>query len=147
MTWNDRHQDITMPFAYRIFPKHRLVITCASGLVKGPEYLDFYRGLVRDSQCRPGFRELADLRQATAFDVDVVTLKQIADLGSELHGAEGMRTAVLINSRINEIISRLYQSIAEAGAVEDVRQFSDVALALEWLDRAGFPASMIDEVA
>ena len=136
-----------MAFAYRVFSNHRLVVTSAAGLVSGPEYLAFYQDLVQDPQCRPGYRELADLRQATAFDVNVVTLKQIAALASEMHGAQGMRTAVLINSRINEIISRLYQSIAEAGAVEDVRQFSDVAPALEWLDRADFPASKIAEVA
>jgi len=136
-----------MAFAYRIFPSYKLVVTNASGLVDGPEYLAFYQGLVRDPQCRPGFRELADLRQVSGFDVDMATLKQIAALATEIHGTQGMRTAVLINSRINEIISRLYQSIAEAGAVEDVRQFTSVALALAWLERPDFPISKIDEVA
>jgi len=132
-----------MPVEYKIFPEHRLLITWPKGLVTGQELIDVYETIFQDPQCHPSFGELADLRQATTFDVSTGDFQLLSDMTMVFQGDTVAHTAVLVDRPMNEIISRLYQSVAEAGGAEIVRQFAELTDALEWLGVPGFDPALL----
>lgn len=133
-----------MPVTYKVFPEHALFVTWPSGLVSSEELIEVYRKAYADPQLRPGYHELVDMRGATAFDVSTDGFLAIARMTEDFQGSAATRTAVLVDRPMNEIISRLYQSIAEAGQTEVVAQFTELSEALDWLERPGFPPEFLE---
>ncbi len=133
-----------MPADYKIFPDYALLVTWPTGLVSSEELIEVYRKAYADPQLRPGFDELVDLRRVTAFDVNADSFRMITSMTEAFQGSTATRTAMLVDRPMNEIISRLYQSIAEVGEAEVVAQFTALTEALDWLERPGFPPELLE---
>jgi hypothetical protein len=133
-----------MPVTYKIFPEYVLLVTWPSGLVSSEELIEAYRKVYADPQLQPGFHELVDLRRVSAFDVSAAAFRMITSMTEDFQGGTPTRTAMLVDQTMNEIISRLYQSIAETGGSEVVAQFTELTEALAWLERRDFPPELLE---
>lgn len=110
----------------------------------GEDLIEGYRRVYEDDRLLPGFDELADTRAAISFDVIVTGYHQVSDMTVAFHGGAKIQTAVLCSRQSTEIISRLYQTVAETFGSEKVRQFTDLPTALQWLGRADIPIELLD---
>lgn len=133
-----------MPVTYKIFPDYALLVTWPTGLVSSDELIEAYRKVYADPQLRPGFHELVDLRRVSAFDVSADAFRTIAGMTEAFEDGAATRTAMLVDRTMIEIISRLYQSIADIGETEVVAQFTGLAEALAWLERSDFPPELLE---
>lgn len=128
-----------MANSYRIFPEFNLFVTTFTGNVSSKEFVDAYVSIYADDECHPSLRELVDLRGVIAFDVSLEAFKAVSEMTEHRQGADHAWTAIVSNRPMNQIAVRLYKCLAEVGGAETVKQFTELAPALEWLEVPDFP--------
>jgi hypothetical protein len=118
-----------MSIDYHIDPSRRLVVSRASGTVTYPELRTLYRCMRTDPAFDPAYRQLADVRDVTHFDL---TGSAVADIARLRLFAPGTRRAFVVSGAAAYGIARMFGAYAESVA-QDVQVFRDLAAAEAWL--------------
>ena len=129
-----------MPVTYVIDASRALVITTGTGAVTFQEIVSHQDRLLSDPQFSPDFDQLIDCRQATDIVVTSAQARQIAS--RQLFSPKSRRAFLAANTLVFGI-ARMMQAYNEVSAWPSTPEvFSDLAAALEWLDRKDLSAVM-----
>jgi phosphotransacetylase len=126
-----------MPFSYRIDAAKRRVFTTGSGILTYKEAAELIRRMGLDPQFDPSFTELTDM---TGVQDVVMKVEQIAELAGMRVFAPESRRAIVATNPLYFGMARMYESHHEASSGGNVRVFSDMAEAIQWIDGETPPA-------
>jgi hypothetical protein len=122
-----------MPASYRIDTQERRVFTTMEGVLTNAEATSVIARMGADPLFDPNYTELADLRQITAVEM---TMDEIVELAVLRVFARASRRAIVASIPLYFGMARMYESHHEASSGGNVRVFSDIAEALQWIDGA-----------
>lgn len=128
-----------MPITFDVFPDKKYFLSKWIGEVTDDEMLESYMKFIRSSQFNPYFNELADLRGLTIPDITSSGLMELAGRVESFHKEHNiteMKTAVIIRDTFDNGMAKLYESLVRE-APENIKIFSDVNIAEEWLLKNG----------
>jgi hypothetical protein len=126
-----------MPAIYRIDAQKRRVFTTMDGVLTYREGMDLITRMGSDPQFDPAYTELADLRAITAVEM---TMDQIVEMAVRRVFAPTSRRAIVATNPLYFGMARMYESHHEASSGGNVRVFSDLAEAVQWIDAGADPA-------
>lgn len=126
-----------MPFSYRIDAAKRRVFTTGSGILTYKEATDLVQRMRRDPQFDPSYTELTDM---TGIKEVAMKVEQIAELAAVRVFAPESRRAIVATNPLYFGMARMYESHHEATSGGNVRVFSDMAEAVQWIDGQTPPA-------
>ena len=123
-----------MPFRYHIYPTHRTGAVAFAGGVTGVDMIAAMETLYSDSEWRPGFTSIWDLRSITSLSVSPDEVDAIADRAAELcewagHG----KVAAITRREVDEMIVQLLAYRCRNTARSSVRFFNRLSEALIWV--------------
>lgn len=119
-----------MPWNYRIDQEHRLIVTTAWNRLTGSEVMDHQRKLLKDPGFERDFFQFVDLADVTGFDIDRVTVAELARF--DLYSAKSRR-AFFAPNPLAYGMSRMFIALRESTGQEQMRVFADRKEALQWL--------------
>lgn len=135
-----------MPTAFEIDVPRRLVICRCWGVLTSDELVSHYRALRSDPAFDPGFSQIADLREVTAFDVDTRVLSSRTLVTTF---APTARRALVAPTDVGYALSFVYGRYAQS-AEKNVQVFRVMRDAEQWLGlrmRADAPGRAKDSAA
>lgn len=118
-----------MPEGHEIDVARRVVVSRAWGVLSTAEFLAHYEAVATDPDFDPTFAQLVDLRDVTAFNVDVITLRSKA-LQSMFR--PGTRRAIVASSDVTFGLARMFGTYAES-ASQSIAVFRAIDEAERWL--------------
>ena len=123
-----------MTIKYRIHEDLALVVTRFLDSVSDDEFVGSYKRLLNDPAMRPGYNELADLRECKNFTITMGGMQQVGRMTETflLDHPEGMRTAVIAPKSLNFALARMYEMWNDPTS-ESVMVFRDPDEAKKWL--------------
>ena len=123
-----------MPITHRILEQEKLVISHWTGILDDAEILAAYRSLYEDKRWKPGFNEIADLREANIEAITGHGLFRLSKLVDDFVGSvcSEFKTAVIFPKKYHSKPFILYDAFTEKTS-EDVRVFTDLESAYKWL--------------
>jgi hypothetical protein len=122
-----------MPESFEIDPQRELVICRAWGSLSDDELRAHYKRLMADPNFRPGYRQIADLREVTDFTVDSRTIEEVARMQVF---EPGTRRAFIAPTGVAYGLARMF-STHSAASGQDLRVFNNAASAEAWLAVSG----------
>ncbi len=127
----------------RILPELTLMLAEFSGHVSDAEFRVKYDAAYADPVYRPGFFELALIRNDAVLDFPVDCLRYVANLAVEFHKGHETKTAIVVSNPVQVSIPKLYSAVTDIIAgVEHARVFDDPTTAIAWL---GLPLEQLSE--
>lgn len=123
-----------MPIFFKVYEEHGLFISSWDGAVSDCDLLPSYKQLFENEKYRPGFHEIADLRQAQMTTVTGEGLRQLNSMVAQyLAGkCEGFKTAVIAPRDLPFALARQYEAYSSESP-ESVMVFREVSEALKWI--------------
>ncbi len=122
-----------MPITYRVDRERKLVLATAQGVLTEADLRAYVRTVLSDSQVRPGFNELIDLRNMTSVEVSTLGVGSIVDVILKFaHAVKESKTALVASDLNVQEVSRLNEFLRTT-VPTTVQLFRDVAAARAWL--------------
>lgn len=118
-----------MPAAYRIDRERSLVLSRAWGTLTDDDIRRHYDRLRTDPGFHPDMRQLVDLREVTAVEVNARYIRESAQRSPF---RTGVRRAYVATSGVAFGIARMLEAYTDPGGGE-VEVFQDIAVAEGWL--------------
>lgn len=126
-----------MSIDYVIIPEIDLCYARWRGVIDQKQTLENFARYLADPLYRPGRPELVDLREITAFDIDMSSMRLLLEQANaqDFGDQPGTLTVVLAGSAVSYGHARQYQSLASIRDGIDVRLHREEAQALRDLSR------------
>ncbi len=122
-----------MPITYRVDRECKLVLATAQGVLTEADLRAYVRTVLSDSQVRPGFNELIDLRNMTSVEVSTLGVGSIVDVILKFaHAVKESKTALVASDLNVREVSRLYETLWTR-VPATVQLFREMAAARAWL--------------
>ena len=118
-----------MPACYQLDLINRMVRTRAWGVLTDDEVIELYASICADSEFKPSFRQLCDMREVTKITASAQTLR---DLGQSQIFEHGTQRAFVVNRELDYGVDRLFQVYSEASR-DRMEVFREWEAAEEWL--------------
>jgi hypothetical protein len=123
-----------MAILFTLNESHGLFISSWLGTISDADLIPAYERLFATEGWKPGFNEIADVREADMAGVTSKGMRQLAMMvESYLRGrCEGFKTAVVAHEDLPFGMARIYAALSDQSP-ESVRVFRDLKAALEWI--------------
>lgn len=123
-----------MPISFTIYEDRGFLLSTWSGVISDPELLSSYKQLFENERYKPGFHEIADLRNAEMSGVTGEGYRRLSMLvENHLKGkCEGFRSAIIADEDYVFGMSRMYEMIS-GEELEEVMVFREPYEAAKWL--------------
>ena len=123
-----------MPISFTIYEERGFFLSSYVGVISDSDLLSSYKQLLEDEKFKPGFHELADMRNAQMTGVTSEGLRHLSSMvESHLTGkCKGFKTAVIAPKDFLYGMSRMYEMISD-GTSETVMVFKEPNKAIEWI--------------
>lgn len=123
-----------MPITYVIDPGRDLILTNATGVVTGAEFLDAKKRLVGDPQFRPELRHFADLRGITELQLSSADVEAMVEFDrAHPGGCDQTRLAMLASSDVVYGMARMFEMRSQRG--DRIAVFRREVDVWAWLDQ------------
>ena len=132
-----------MPSAYILDESRSLLLSRAWGVFTDQDLLTHHTAFTRDPRFRPGFNQLADLRDVTSLAVTSAGVRQQV---RETPFGAGSRRALVVGSDVAFGMARMFQ-ILQDESVADVEIFRELDDALAWLGLTDAKAAVLTALA
>ncbi len=102
-----------MSVSYRIFPDRGLVYVRYQGFARVADTQAAFAAYTVDPDCRPGQKQLVDLRAVTGFERDYAKLMQLQALKAEMfaiHGSETLIVYLVSSAETREMVRIVLQA-------------------------------------
>lgn len=119
-----------MPSAYRIDSQQRIVWTESGGRVTDSDLLTLYQRMRADAAFDPAYDELCDFTAAAGVGLTPHTVRRLAVETPFDHAA---RHAIVAPHAAVYGLARMYQAYVESTGNMQVRVFTEMVPACEWL--------------
>jgi hypothetical protein len=120
-----------VPATYRIDAENRRVFTTMEGVLTHAETMAHIARMGADPLFDPNYTELADFREITEV---AMTMDQIIDIAVLRVFARTSRRAIVAPNPLYFGMARMYESHHEASCGGNVRVFSGMTEAIQWID-------------
>jgi len=121
-----------MAIDFKIFEDFNLVVSRWDGAIKTDDVFPSYQKLFENEKWRPGFNEIADLRNAGMHEFKSDGLQQLNKNISNYYEGIAINVAIIAPNDLPFGIARIYEAYAYDSS-ECVKVFRKVNDALNWI--------------
>lgn len=128
-----------MRITFKVIPEKNYFISLWQGDITDSEMLDSYMDFYQSQEWKPGFNELADLREIGISDISSAGLRQLAEYVNSFYREQNItetKTAVISVDPYPDGMAQLYNSLIEESP-ERIAVFNDPSQAELWFLNSG----------
>lgn len=122
-----------MAISFTIYAHNHYFISSWSGDISDSDLVPSYKQLFKNKEYKPGFHEIADIRNAHFIGVTAKGMNHLSlFIQSHLPKCEPFKTAAVVPDSLSFELTRIYQEHSEESP-ESVQVFKDMNEALNWI--------------
>jgi hypothetical protein len=119
-----------MPAFYKIDKEHRIVLSTAHGVLTRADVLAHQENLLKDPDFDPGYSQIFDFSQVTAFELSA---EEIRGLAKRSVFSPHSHRALIAPSDLGFGLGRMFEMLRENEGELGIRVFRTLEQALDWV--------------
>ncbi len=124
-----------MPIAYSILRDPEILLVSYKGTVTNSDFLEGYKRAYLDPRYIPAMPEISDMRHMKVYDININAIQEMTAwlAGRDCLEGKTIQVGVLVSNTLHDGVSRLYRAVSDIYGKEELKPFSELRPALDWL--------------